>query len=1794
MTLDLSGRLLEGVRVSSGNNSLTFPPRNLITNDATFNVPTTRAEYAIVVDSLDKTKHGHYIADDDLVFRVTKNESKAIRFDYDNFSRRFFPMPGSSPDRIGVISNSPRIKIPTPDLSLSDSPISIYIGTTGRSVTFNIVGVPSESDFTTPFNTTGTVEVSELDGKLNFSENDLGLYAGQTVYATRQSFLDRKQSTGQFGELPQSDSIDYYLFINPKPATGQYPLIRIDYQRHLTPIEVANESLLGSPVTGTFTWSLDTGRIQFSTLDVANNTGKPVYYDGLFIKSVTLSKTIIGPVTSSYPIPAFTIPSAIGCSDPNGRFVIAAELNGVVSYFSITTNNLAISPWSVYVDVLTGDAYISHTDVSKFAGWNFLYIDALVWIDEGVSMQLYRSGSNGLGVPSNLFGSYDFTIIYDVTNQVVESKISSSPFLMLPTNPIVDSSLKLTVAPGIGSTGSFDGDLVDGTDPNTLGYGYLLNLDRHLFNFSNRKSVSQTLAKTTSIVKLDDAAISEYGFLISKNGSPMFRSGGPSQLVQGIDFIFNPANGTVEFIGSIGENDPLNIFGITGSISASIIVGITGSIVKLDNFISDTYRFSSSDVGKYLFVTSGSNTGIYKIEKILAHNKVSVDVEFMSLGSVTVDMKTNVEVIADRFWTNFLPPYKKITVTKHNGMHVPVVLDNSSYNVFKSTGQINLKAQTKIDDVYSISYISLDQSEDGSTTPTSRTENASFKVRGETAVQTSSPASVDAPSALLKSRSVFLGSKNDRPVDGPRKFSFNPNNKTLNTSKIIKVYVGGMPLDAGEFIYKSPNIIEMTSPVQPGQIVTVDYWINESLGGDTNFNLSYSPVDVDTPEIVSGKQTASFNGNQTSVLSVGSAILINGTEVVIVESVSYDAVNDLTTVKFENTPLSSSNGSNLQVTGCVNGPYRTSETSSVDVFSQNTNKVYITGNRTLDYKNGTIITVDGDPFLVRSSKYDSDNNVTEVNTSTSAKKNYVIPSVTRTIRPVSFPNSDFETKLPMNTSFSSTLVMMGSSRSILIKDVDYSVSEGGSIKLSTEIKFGDSLYITYVYRNNQLRSTEFTFNYSYMVSPDSIINGIQGQQLLASYHLYAPDSFFYRIETVESFIPEVQKLLEESATSYSSGPNIANSSSMSTKDYGKPSPYFDESHQHNIDIVVVRLLKHYNDTINIYEDMLANFDGRVVGGNYGKFRIDGNFDNPPVTIYSDIKNDIDDSIKVYDQMILTGFMTFSNVPVYARMGEPNKLSRLFPTSRVVTAAINDLTDFFNFGNTMGSLGFGDIRKVLSINSSKGRMFFDTVLFKRKIIIATNGDPNKLIPEFKASQKVIICYNDGVPESTGFIIEVLPTMDGRVSVEIDVETSLTSGCIMRDVNVTEAEDPSISFYADGKDLAIDFDNGQINNFSLPPPFNAPQTTIKGNELIDVTIRYNNGSMDPARIPVLDGLELNDDGRYSEPLLRRDSELSLLDNELSKINQIGLAKVSADRINVVSNVPVKVGYGITFLGGQNSGQTRKVVSTITSTSFAVSSGFPFSDPIGSDMKITPNDTDSIDSIWNQEIVLLETNTAGPPRPLAQYAQLDSEIKSVDYAVNNLGTTLLSSSGNVTSTTELTDSTVSFTTSLVDDQCLLYISSGDNHGLYKISSVTTDTVTIESTYPFPSTGVSSYIIVNPYSFMSSSGPDFISEFLRETLAFVKSTKAYALSPTDSSKPTRMTDVVARKAKVTSFIDTVTGILKTGERLYDARYLWIQQRTNRETGSMVRTLRAALTRQKEMLKISASQQKMATVKSL
>ncbi len=1731
MTFDPSGFLLEGVRVAPGDNQFTYPPRTLVSNQVLFDTSPGRAEYLIFVGG-QTSSSGIDIADPNLIFVWTKN-TNITRFDIDAFSRKWNSSPGSAPEVVGLVQNSPRLTVPVPNLNiLSEAPYQVYLSLP-RLFAFAITLVSNSSSFGSP--PAGTIEISSDLGEVNFGSADLSnpAYFGLKIYLSRQNFFDRSKNKGNFGSLPKTTASSYNLYINPIPGAGQTPRIRIGYRRYLNATVVATESLLTVPPAGSCHISRDTGKILFSLADISSFPSETVFYDGVVFNQSALVRGTVGGSVPSFPTSVGTRPEFIGLDDAF-RFVLYGTPPSKPRYYLQTAvQDSTVSPLTTplagtaVIDKSNGKVYVSSDDSNALVGSGLFYVDSYLSIENGVSTQFFRSGANSSGFSQ----VSDFVENYLVTNQIIQPGLSSSPFVFLPTTPLVDSSLAYTTCPGSGAGSA--GSLVDGTDSTKFGLGYLLNLDNKQLKFSNRKNVSKTLDKASSIIKLDDAAISLPGFKATKNSVP---------IISGIDFDFNPSFGLIEFIEPVGENDSNNVLNLNGN-------------VYLPNKLTASSVFSGASLGKNIFIQSGSNVGLYTVITILDADNVIVSPNFSSAGSVIFDIRNEKEIIIDRFWTQLNPPFKKLTVSKSSSISgLFTQLTNLEFSVLADKGQINFVSPTSPGDVIKITYISQNVVDDLPTTPISVTEFAGFKIRQETATI----------------------------VPDTKIATFNSSSKTVLTTQPLITYLNGVTLDQTLVTFTPPNKLELPAKLSSTDSVVVDYYVAESPGGSTNFLVSKPPMDVDFPIVTSGQSNLILNGNQIPLVSPGSALLLNTIDIALVDSLSYDSSSDQTTLKLVPTPNVDSTGP-IYVTGSVNGSYRVTETNPVDLIVQNTNKISINGQ--VSYPTGTIITIDGAPFSVLSSTFQAGK--TALTLITNVTKNYILPLLTKTIRPVIFPTDSVQTNKPAHLEYPFTLVKSGTSMRILRKDIDYSVSEGGSIQLNLQVGFGDSLDVLYVARKEQPVGTIFTFNYAHEIAPDSN-NSLLGKKLLSTYNLYSPDSFYFRVESVQTFAPELAQDIVSSLSSGASGPNILSATSTAPKDYGNPSLFFNEQHIGNIDVVSSRLLKFYNDEINIYEDILANFDGRTVGGTSGRLRFDGKTNNSPRTLYSEVTNDIDDQIKIYDKIELTGFFTFTSVPVFAPIWQPGPLSRFFPTSAVLAAALNGSISTADYGKTLGSIGIPNITSANTFTSTRAVSKFTKVNTTGTVFeILLNGSSDNLVPKFAATQEVRVYSSDGVPDILGTVVSV--TGSGPYNVTLSVPTFLKSGSLASDVS---SSIPINHFYVPNRDIGLKSDNGQLVNIFTGSLLQVP---VAGNEIIDTPITFTSINTTPNRFPALDGSISVDSGRPSIPQLTYMSESELYDKELLILSGLGSAKVAGDFVTITNaTVSAAVGQQIIFTTGLNAGFIKNVITVISPTSFTIAPPFPSPDAIGNSFYIVPPGT-SLSTILTQELGILNNNSFFAPISPALIGSLDSQTKSAGSLIQNFGSISVSGMGSVTSLV-LTDSGHNFVTNNppVTNKDFVYITSGSNHGLYKIASVTATTITIDPAFPysnFPSPGSVSYSIIKLWDFVSIKGPGFASEFIRNTISFNNSTQTWASSITESGKSARITSINTRKADITRFVNQVQSLLGSSDNLYDSRFLWITQRIDRKSGTLTRKTQATNIRLEATQNLITNQKKLLTI---
>jgi len=1762
MVLDTSGALLEDIRSSVGNNVYTFPPNSLVVNRSVLDSSTTeRAEYLVAADSLDLTKKQFEIADPDLIFNWSRNEPTITRFDYDGYSNRWSPMPGTMPRAVGKLSNDTRLIIPVPNpAKASSAPFSLYLDETPR-VSFMLVFIGSGT-FTDPTLLPAfTVEVNS-SGELNFSATDVVVNKDKLVSFTGQSFVSRTQFKGDIGVLPDISTASYRIFMNPRPASGQIPRVRIGYGPYLTAQEIALEALLTPPPSGIVRWSADTGRLEFATVDIAAHAGETIYYDGVLLGSQQLSRYPLT-VAAGWPGVSFNIPAAVGLTDMR-RFVVFAEKPGKArTYFSPQIlfqssaggmTNPPSAGW-YYIDSDTGNFFLCASDVANFAGWTFGYVDALLQIGApGVGVQMRRSGANGPGVAS----VPDFTVTYEVT-QMLSDNLDSFPFLMLPTAPIVDSYLKFQVQMG---AGKFVGQLVDSADPTKTGLGYLLDLDLKRMKYTTRAVSTMTLQRALSSIKLEGAALSGRGVQIKKNGS----------LLSPSDFDLDVSAGLVEFVEPVGEGD-VNSRDVSGTASGNAFTALVSS-------------FLGSDAGKKLLVSSGNNAGIYDIASVVSGFQITVSPAFLASEAAVASVRATDEVLADRIWTVVTSVPKKFSMSRSStgpaGTFVPVAF--SDYVVKQNVGQVSIARPASPGESIKINYVSLDSTDEGvTTTPTQRTEFALFKV-GQEAV------------------TFTVGSKI---------LTFNPTKKTVNLGRPMVLYIEGVTQDPASYSFVAPGMITLKDAVIAGP-VTIDYWIEEAIGGETTIDLLHTPIDYDglkvtgpVPGQSDGQIAMNVSGNQTGTLKPFCALLIDDRDMLYVAASSYDAASDLTQVTF-NQPVVA-DGTSIKVTGIVNSfganslfyvpssfAYLVTETNATEIFVSGTNTARVHGDVTSTYRAGTVMDFDGDPYWVQGTSYDAASGITTVTVTGSARRNYITPIVKRSIRPVFNPASDFSTSRQAYISRGFTLAKMGLTKSaVLQQGIDYDLGDDGIVQLKVQVAYGDTLRAMYVARVPQSIGTAFEFNFSHEIAPDDS-NGLVGQKFQAVYNLRAPDTFFYRVETVVTMLPEAKEVSTSSSSSTSSGPNTASLPSQPTKDAGIPSPMYDSVHYGNLDVVVQRFLKYYHDLIETYEDIFSHIDGRIVGGSSKRFRYDGKLGRV-VQDYSQILNDIDDSAILYYAITMKPFPPFPpgiiKTPVYGKMSDPNVLSRIFQTAKIGTAFIGDVSAAAN-GDQVGSFNTSNMISVGTTTTSLANAFFTSsvaipggiqftldaaaaapdltkVLTGGTTTSGTNGDSDTSTPPFLTGQKVQVFDLDGILTSSG-VVGTINSATPHILPVIGASTTLKVGSVVQTPGdfSSGGDANQQNLYIPGTDYTVALDSGQIGYFELPGMFPISNNPLKGNETVQAYIVYSNVNLAPKRFPALDGKEIDDSGHLLIPRKRLPCELRYYLQELAY--SLGFAKYSGAGLTLTDVVVAGVlvpGDQIQFMDGPNVGFAT-TVATVSGGSITVTVAPPNPD-VGSNFVV--GQLSNFTSLLSAEI-----------------ATLNQEIADLNAAIGMFGTVKQTGSGTAVATDTWSDPSSNFAGT---EGMLLQVTGGASSGLYRIMSAATHSVIVDiSKYPPLIVGPGSYAIVVPWTFLNEAEFQFVAGFYRTTSAFLQSTSAWAAFPSVTGALARTTAVEQRQSDLNAVIGdsgSLTNLLRNGDNLYDTRFMWIDQRTNKQNGLVQLQARAYLQGMETLSKVTTDQRK-------
>lgn len=629
MPLGLKGYVLEPPRVGTANSAFTMTPNVVITDQGAYQTrfpaseTTPRAEYMVLAMS-----NGKLV---DAKFGYTKNEV-INRFDFDGSLQRYRTLPGGPLLIPGVVSTTlntsgQRYKLPIPvviSAPTAAAPSRLSVGT-GSGTTLTLVPVTSFSD---PAD--GTVQQLTVDsgpdkaGELKWSTNDLVTYLGQTVRFQRQAFFAYDESKGRLGLKSEA------LLLNPLPATGQYPLVRVGFDGWLIPDEFPDESTFGTPpIDGHVKWAFDTGRIKLPASVAAS---KVSYYDGVLMAGgLALPHQSVGTLGTPTTFPH----QAVAGGDL--IFQIQKPTMGYpqIQYYSYVDLPFDLVGKTSVVQLNDGGVNVtpkfSFLDIAVF-GFNTaveLYFGDLP-LEHGISMRFFRTPINYDGL---LPGATDVVAMYVNSGATFAAPIVGSPVIFLPQAPR-DTGLAVRVEQGTG-TSLANPFLELSTYTASTTNGFIMDSENKQLQFAMRRNdVLMQLQQPSGAVVLPDPMIRPGSLTLSLEtgeGTEVFN---PLTIDQ--DVLFD-GNSTVTFItewGPLVVLDPPNAG--SGTMAGQTLTDANGGFGPVS--IGDLLVVSQAGTSYVFTITGKSNTTL------------TVDVGSPISDTVTYEVHRGREVLADRYF----------------------------------------------------------------------------------------------------------------------------------------------------------------------------------------------------------------------------------------------------------------------------------------------------------------------------------------------------------------------------------------------------------------------------------------------------------------------------------------------------------------------------------------------------------------------------------------------------------------------------------------------------------------------------------------------------------------------------------------------------------------------------------------------------------------------------------------------------------------------------------------------------------------------------------------------------------------------------------------------------------------------------------------------------------------------------------------------------------------------------------------------------------------------------------------
>lgn len=1531
------GYILEPPRIGASNSPFTASPNNLISSQVAFDAAfpadelSPRADYFVqALRSGAGTGPGGALSLPDFVFGWSKNEGAVQagvqvpfqRFGYSGLEGRFKLFPGAPRMELGVLgldSNSERMSAPPPALlDLVSFPIRVAVGSVGSGQTFDVTLVADVPSFGAP--SPGTVELSLDTGHLNWNPDDLALFVGQTVFFQRQPFYQLDESSGKIGRLGGT------LVLNPLPGSmSQIPLLRIGSRAHLTVVAKATEAeLSANPLPGVVEWAATTGLLRFNSSDVTDFTGQPVFYDGVLLGTFQVDTSPQGTVDA--PTPLSPIPS----EESDLFFAVSGEVQFPHTVFvdTFTSGKAGL----VQVRRSDGALQFSASDQVKYAGKPVYAVIPDRLIEKGVSLRLFRSPIDPGGTLPDVD---DVSTVYTIEGAKLAEPMVGMPWVFLPATPLEDQTLNVRVEQG---SGSFTGPLQRLDLPNPpAGKGYHLDVEGGRLLYAERKEdvILESGPQSFGAVQLPNFPVFPENLSLERETSP--GSGVYASLERGKDFNVDDGSGVITFSQT---NGVLLVEG-SGSISSS---ELTDGGADFTNVTSGDLLVvpGGSNAGVYT-VTAQTITSlsvqpdfpnppdqvtysVYRSKEVLVDRffrrvpplDPNTQVErLVNLGAAANSPRLNINAAhagSTRFRFGKTSTFSTaVAVSTDADFTDPSSLPSGLVEVSLDSGNLNISSADLTGDIYWSR--TLDPSEYQVQPGLGFIEFRDRLLEREEVLLRYAHVDDQGEKVLVEERGAFLVSKElVQPHPGlTTTLYFNPDGLEVAASPAPSAYRGGRPqrssqvsfdLEASSvsFFSENPGTDALPyGPVSSDENVYIDYYVHEALGGEKNVSVLQPPMATSQVQIVEGETSFRIGGDRTSDFPPNGLLRVDGQELYLLGSSTFDGEDTVVTLDqslpqafrsdLTNPALDVTSGPIRRLPSGSTPSYFEVEASGYETVARGSKNVRIIGDVTRQYVGGTVVLFSSaqgqDYALVEGSTYEEALDRTVVTLAGGVVRQYAPPvALFRSVRPI-LGSSEVSgyTSLPplLDQPFLVFRQVEGEPGRVLIQGVDFSLDASGAVRVFDPLLPNEEVSVLYSGQDTLPGGTRHRASWNFVIVP-TVENGLLNQVLKADYSTYAPDTFFWRVETMTNFRGELENQFAEEAkaASPSQGPTLENSGSRMLHEEGNESLFFQEGRLANEDLVARPVLKTYNDAINYLEDFLQAADGRVVGDRDGRFLFDGLLNNPPRTTFGSATNQIDDSVRIYGSVFQ---------PAY----QASAFSRFYPTSRRGFGEAEDPSGL-STGDPIFDTGY---KPLSSVNLVQRRFPFAMVAERLSsgtsvVPVDSNGSSEFSRPEFEAGMAVEVVGQDGSVLSTGTVSSVTPT---SVTLSGPLSATIPAGSTIR---LASTDTSYRTTYVVGADIRVNASDGLLTFVApgdVPPPFTP--TTIPAGDIWDVQVGTYHGGVEPYRFPALDGIASDDDGDIQTPLLSplAKSELGLnpvtgsavgvglLDREQAAISGIG---------------------------------------------------------------------------------------------------------------------------------------------------------------------------------------------------------------------------------------------------------------------------------------------------------------------